>query len=966
MCSKILDLLESRKLTCLTECQRFEEGQTFAETALEDELVTGNISKVTICPTYKAAGATSLVVMSRSIYRSLIGRYVTEENRASALLHMCSDDDGIASTDLLQHAGGSVAKSKPKTNNLELPTLRRPALVAPDEARARVRSRLKVGQREDSVKVKSILDSTGILAKFPRMQRPVVPARESEDKPVPQRQKPGRLHGKLGLVTHDSVCVLHECRAVFCLMILCVYSLMSCSIQFVSEVHDCVFVQKNKHETLVSTNPKEFKTKTSDLKPRSKSKFAGPTSSVAQNTTGSCDEPVRPVRDSSVHVQQNSTVEIPESKSPPDSDDSDLVQEDVLIISDEYSDDDDHSVVSSRLSTVGSRSASVNEGWKQAGELLGEDGGGEQKYDIEGVEQQDPMVDTPNGERKLRSDASETGQFAAGEENQTESQHMETMDSRQRIGTTDEILVSEVHELLERLDGLHSADAATLMGSFAELLESFRDSEGMLKDYLLGIFFGSRKMIDDRGQQRMDERGTGGSEREDDRSSSMKSDCRLTSTAKSKGSKGKQDHMFAIRQGMRSRTATPLVRTEILSGSMLHPATVLFPEVENSDLLSSGGSPVKIARTPLEASDSSSGFHSQASDNNSHMKTCGDKAFQPVLESQVLYKTADPIHISHQDGFRESAHFGNPVRDELPPIGMTSRDNLISSEKEIDHRNVKCLGAGLSSKKGFPEGAIETVDPAQLDLTSVEGAEQDEIGARQRLPDVTSRRHGDLGQIWPDVATSHKKTMPAPNVRTRKKTRDVQGQALGIVQKAMKATESHPREGNLARTNAGRSCELIPNVDIPGPGAYFRQVFSEDPRGIRIDLNDPLVGSKLREIIKRAKQLPGPGEYDGDLESILARQRRISVKAKAVEHRKDQKLMASNQRPQQDADGSRYATLQKREGYNSIKDAIRRFASHLKAQPSKELPAADDLCVEVLECGAAKRVYDGSLLAPRR
>jgi len=60
------------------------------------------------------------------------------------------------------------------------------------------------------------------------------------------------------------------------------------------------------------------------------------------------------------------------------------------------------------------------------------------------------------------------------------------------------------------------------------------------------------------------------------------------------------------------------------------------------------------------------------------------------------------------------------------------------------------------------------------------------------------------------------------------------------------------------------------------------QEFSSDPAGIRIDLSDRRSISKMREIIARAQELPGPGEYEVDIESLLARQRRLADRSAAL------------------------------------------------------------------------------------
>ena len=55
-----------------------------------------------------------------------------------------------------------------------------------------------------------------------------------------------------------------------------------------------------------------------------------------------------------------------------------------------------------------------------------------------------------------------------------------------------------------------------------------------------------------------------------------------------------------------------------------------------------------------------------------------------------------------------------------------------------------------------------------------------------------------------------------------------------------------------------------------------RQEFPSDPAGIRIDLSARTSISKMREIIAKAQQLPGPGDYEADTDSLLARQRRLA------------------------------------------------------------------------------------------
>ena len=53
--------------------KRFVEGQTFADVALEDPIIEDDVSKVRMSPTFVSVGATTCLVISRSIYNSLIG-----------------------------------------------------------------------------------------------------------------------------------------------------------------------------------------------------------------------------------------------------------------------------------------------------------------------------------------------------------------------------------------------------------------------------------------------------------------------------------------------------------------------------------------------------------------------------------------------------------------------------------------------------------------------------------------------------------------------------------------------------------------------------------------------------------------------------------------------------------------------------------------------------------------------------
>eukprot|EP00277_Geminigera_cryophila_P007772 CAMPEP_0179421034 /NCGR_PEP_ID=MMETSP0799-20121207/9524_1 /TAXON_ID=46947 /ORGANISM="Geminigera cryophila, Strain CCMP2564" /LENGTH=363 /DNA_ID=CAMNT_0021194761 /DNA_START=270 /DNA_END=1361 /DNA_ORIENTATION=+ len=154
--------------------------------------------------------------------------------------------------------------------------------------------------------------------------------------------------------------------------------------------------------------------------------------------------------------------------------------------------------------------------------------------------------------------------------------------------------------------------------------------------------------------------------------------------------------------------------------------------------------------------------------------------------------------------------------------------------------------------------------------------------------------------------------------------------------------------------------ELIPTRDIPGPGTYdnLRQVFPSDPAGIRIDLSDRRSISKMREIIKQAEQVPGPGVYEIDIDSVLARQRRIVDKAYAVMARKTVKRYQTQRleiQRSQKVLGATLASCEKRSEFSNVKDAIKRFASDLRSQPSTELPDAHMLCGEILECAAAQR-----------
>lgn len=108
----------------------------------------------------------------------------------------------------------------------------------------------------------------------------------------------------------------------------------------------------------------------------------------------------------------------------------------------------------------------------------------------------------------------------------------------------------------------------------------------------------------------------------------------------------------------------------------------------------------------------------------------------------------------------------------------------------------------------------------------------------------------------------------------------------------------------------------------------------------------------MREVIERAQQVPGPGEYEVDTDSLLARQRRLADRVYAVTARRRRK-------PGEDrtTKAGECTTKEKRPEFSSIKDAIKRFSSDLAREPATELPEPALLCAEVLESGAARRTY---------
>jgi hypothetical protein len=104
----------------------------------------------------------------------------------------------------------------------------------------------------------------------------------------------------------------------------------------------------------------------------------------------------------------------------------------------------------------------------------------------------------------------------------------------------------------------------------------------------------------------------------------------------------------------------------------------------------------------------------------------------------------------------------------------------------------------------------------------------------------------------------------------------------------------------------------------------------------------------MREVIKKAQQVPGPGEYELDMDSILARQRRIVNKAFAAKEQ---------MRVDRKKGNSHAGSTQKRAGLSVAQDAINRLSSELDMTPCKELPSPDVLCSEILACSAAQRFY---------
>jgi len=132
----------------------------------------------------------------------------------------------------------------------------------------------------------------------------------------------------------------------------------------------------------------------------------------------------------------------------------------------------------------------------------------------------------------------------------------------------------------------------------------------------------------------------------------------------------------------------------------------------------------------------------------------------------------------------------------------------------------------------------------------------------------------------------------------------------------------------------------------------------------RIDLSDRKTISKMREIIKQAQEVPGPGIYDIDVDSMLARQRRIVDRTFSLQARKiAQHKNAAHQASAASSAAEKRKTVPE---YSTVRDAIERFSKDLASHPSSvTLPEPNMLSGEILECGAAKRVYEEMLRGSR-